>query len=74
MKYILVIIFLIISKTSHSQKMDIFTLEGDIITISILDDFHKKELIDTYKGIPDKSLRKKGTSRTFVLSNTENSN
>jgi hypothetical protein len=71
MKNVLIISLLTISMNSFAQKMEIITRDEEKIEITILDSEKTKEVINEFNGIKNEPLRKKWTSRTYLLSNNK---
>lgn len=68
MRQLLLIIFTLTALTSFSQKLDITTIDKTKITATLLDSASKSQLLTQFNGKQDNTLRKKWTSRTFLLS------
>jgi hypothetical protein len=62
------IISVFLSFTGMSQKMTIVTLDNSKIDVIIVPESEKQELIVSFNGKQDNTLRKQWTSRSFKLS------
>ena len=71
MKNVLIFILLTISRNSFAQKMEIITLAEEKIEVTLLDAEKTNEVIKELNGVKNESLRKKWTSRTYLLSNNK---
>jgi hypothetical protein len=71
MRQILLIIFILINVNSFAQKLDITTIDKSKFRVTLLDTATKSRLLRQFNGRQNNTLRKKWTSRTFLLSNGE---
>lgn len=71
MKSIPIILLLIISMNSFAQKMEIINRAEENIEITLLDTDKTKKVVKEFNGVKNESLRKKWTSRTYLLSNNK---
>jgi hypothetical protein len=54
---------------SHSQKLDIITIDKSKVVVTLLDSETKLQLLTQFDGKQNNTLRKRWTARTFLLSN-----
>ena len=68
MKQFLLIILILTTLNSYSQKLEITTIDKSKVGVTLLDSVAKSQTLTQFKGIQNNSLRKEWTARTFVLS------
>lgn len=69
MRQLLLLFLLLKVSDLYSQQMKIRTLDNAQVDVRILDQAAVDQLLTKYDGRPNDLLRKKWTSRTFILSN-----
>jgi hypothetical protein len=68
MQQVFIIIFILTTLNSFSQKLNITTIDKTKVLTVILDSESKSKLLTQFNGRQDNTLRKKLTARTFLLS------
>lgn len=69
MKSALAILFLAFTGGAMAQSMTVFTVEGDTIQVSLVDEPTKRKLLEDFQGVQDNTTWKQWTARTYKLAN-----
>jgi hypothetical protein len=68
MRQTLLIIFILVTRKTYSQKLDVFTFDKSKVVVTLLDSVEKSQILTEYNGVQNNTLRKEWTARTFTLS------
>jgi hypothetical protein len=68
MRQLIIIVLTLITVDTFSQELEVITSDKRHVTVKIIDDKTKQNLLTDYNGVQDNELRKKLTARSFRLS------